>query len=188
MRVLIKPLLLGVLLLLGACSGTGPTPYQPAERPGGQGYSEERVSEDTYRITVAGNSLTSRDRIEDYLLFRAAELTLLEGYDHFLLLERQTDSDTVRYYDNWGPMWGPGWAWQPYWGGYYGSGSRYGTGIGMSFGGGPSGNQTRYMTTALVQLTRGMPSTLRGSIYEARRVMDDLGPRIWPAADRQPAY
>src|SRR5690625_2162173 len=188
MYALAKPLLLLLLLLVTACAGTAPTPHRAAERAGGQGYSEERISEDSYRITVAGNSVPSRARVEDYLLFRAAELTLSEGYDCFLLLERQTDSDTVRYYDSWGPMWGPGWAWQPYWGGYYGSGSRYGTGIGMSFGGGPSGNQTRYMTTALVQLTRGMPSTLRGSIYEARRVMDDLGPRIWPAADRQPAY
>ncbi|HLW28087.1 MAG TPA: hypothetical protein VKY54_10155 [Kiloniellales bacterium] len=176
----VKLLLIFSLLLLGACAGTGPTPYQPAERPGGFGYSETKVSEDSYRITVTGNSLTTRDRIEDYLLFRAAELTLMEGYDHFLLLDRQTDSDTVRYYENWGPAWGPGWAWRPYWGGYYGGGSHYGTGLGMTFGGGPSGQQTRYQTTALVQMHMGRPPVVLGALYEAQRVIDELALRVRP--------
>jgi len=184
MHFLVKPLLLMLLLLVSACAGTGPTPYQPAERPGGQGYSEERVSEDTYRITVSGNSLTSRDRVEDYLLYRAAELTLLEGYDHFLLTDRRTDSDTVRYYDSWGgPAWGPGWAWRPYWGGYYGDWrgrSHYGTGIGMSFGGGPSTQQTRYTTTAYARMHLGMPTVAFGPVYEAERVINELGPRVRP--------
>lgn len=180
MRALTKPFLFSLLLLLGACAGTGPTPYQPAERPGGHGYSEEKVSEDSYRITVAGNSLTRRDLLEDYLLFRAAELTLLEGYDHFLLLDRQTDSDTVRYYESWGPAYGPGWAWRPYWGGYYGGGSHYGTGIGMSFGGGPSGQRTNYVTRAVVQMHLGMPPVVVGPVYEARRIVDELGPRVRP--------
>lgn len=180
MYALAKPLLLLLLLLVTACAGTGPTPYQPAERPGGQGYSEERISEDSYRITVAGNSLTSRDRVEDYLLFRAAELTLSEGYDFFLLLERQTDSDTVRYYDSWGPTWGPGWAWRPYWGGYYGGRSHYGTAFGMNFGGGPSGQQTRYVTRGLIRMLSNMPATTIAPVYEARRVLQELRPRVLP--------
>lgn len=182
MHALTKLFLFSLLLLLGACAGTGPTPYQPAERPGGHGYSEERISEESYRITVSGNSLTNRDLVEDYLLLRAAELTLLEGYDHFILLDRQTDSDTVRYYDSWGggPMWGPGWAWRPSWGGYYGGGSHYGTGIGMSFGGGPSGRQTRYVTQAVVQMHIGLPPRIVGAVYEAQRVVDELGPRVRP--------
>src|SRR5690625_1833823 len=158
MTGLMRLLLLSLVFAVGACAGGGPTPYQPAERPGGLGYSDEALSPDSYRVQVSGNSLTSRARVEDYLLLRAAEITLREGYDHFLLRDRQTDSDTiVRYYDSWGPGWGPGWAWRPYWGGYYGGGSRFGTGLGMSFGGGPSGQQTRYSTRADIQMYRGLP-------------------------------
>lgn len=59
--------LAGVLLAtsLSGCATT-PTPYQPLV--GGQrvsgGYSDIRLSEDRYRVHFAGNSFTSRDRVE----------------------------------------------------------------------------------------------------------------------------
>ncbi len=182
MRALTLICLAGLTLLVAACAGAGPTPYQPASRPGAQGYSEQQVAEDRFRIVVTGNALTSRERVEDYLLYRASELTLGEGYDHFLLLERQTDSNTLRYYESWpSPMWGPGWAWQPYWGGYYGGRSHMGVGMGMSMGG---GQETRYSTSALVRMYHGSPPADLGPIYEARTVMADLEPVVHPPPQR----
>lgn len=183
MRVATLPAAFLLLFALGACAGAGPTSYGPADRPGGQGYSEERLDADRYRITVAGNALTPRERVEDYLLYRAAELTLQEGFDHFRMLERQTDSDTVRYQDGWGgPAWGPGWAWAPHWGGYYGYGgrSRYGMGLGISTGGGRA--ETRYRTTAVVRMRPGPAGSGEGPAYDAREVVERLQPVVRPPA------
>ena len=68
---------------LAACTTTS-TPYQP--RVAGAhvgGYSEERVDLMHWRVRFSGNSLTSRETVERYLLFRAAELTLQHGGDWF---------------------------------------------------------------------------------------------------------
>jgi len=59
---------LAALLVLSACATA--TPYQPAS-----------------------DSLTDRRTVETYLLFRAAELTLQSGFDHFSVLDRQTEAD-----------------------------------------------------------------------------------------------
>jgi hypothetical protein len=57
--------------VLVACVGA--TPYQPAQ-PRGFGYTEERLDKNKYRVTFRGNSITPRETVEDYLLYRAAEL------------------------------------------------------------------------------------------------------------------
>ena len=82
-------------LLLAACAGK-PTPYQQAQ--GGYGYSEQRIEENRYRVSFAGNSATSRQTVEDYLLYRAAELTVQNGHDWFEVAAR----DTVQEYAGYG--------------------------------------------------------------------------------------
>lgn len=42
--------------------------------------SETRLAADHFRVTFVGNSFTSRERVEASLLYRAAELTLQEGF------------------------------------------------------------------------------------------------------------
>jgi len=124
--------------LAGALAGCAtPTPYQP-NVPGQStsgGYSEMRVESNRWRVTFAGNSLTSRQTVEGYLLFRAAELTTEQGYDWFSIVDRNTQRDARTYiepdpfyspwygpYGFWRPSWrywgpGPGWrTWDPYWG------------------------------------------------------------------------
>ena len=65
-----------------ACDSYGPTPYQPG---GGseRGYSETKIENDRYRISFKGNSLTDKETVETYLLYRAAELTVENGYEWF---------------------------------------------------------------------------------------------------------
>lgn len=104
---------------LSAC--VGPTPYQPLAK--GQivtgGYSETRIEPDRWRVNFAGNSMTKRETVEGYLLFRAAELTLENGYDWFSIVDRQTDRNARTYVDPdplYSPWYGPGFAyWRPSW-------------------------------------------------------------------------
>lgn len=122
---------------LSACATA--TPYQPKVTSGSTtgGFSEQRLEADRYRVSFAGNSLTSRDTVERYLLYRAAELTVEQGYDWFETADRRTDR-TARTvvedpfgrpgfgpgypYGYWRPSWryfGPayGWrSWDPFWG------------------------------------------------------------------------
>ncbi len=77
-------------LLVPGCAGK-PTPYQPmssTSRISG-GYSETRLATDHFRVTFVGNSFTSRERVEASLLYRAAELTLQEGYQWFVIEDRE---------------------------------------------------------------------------------------------------
>lgn len=118
--------------IAGLCACATPTPYQPigtgSERGG---YSEARIETDRYRVSFSGNSMTSRETVETYLLFRAAELTLERGYDWFVMADRDTERRTRTYIDRpfspgpwgfWGPRWryygrGFGWrTWDPFWG------------------------------------------------------------------------
>jgi hypothetical protein len=129
------PILIGACMLgLAACGGA--TPYQPAAQPGrdapsGYGYSEQRLDRDRFLVSFSGNSMTSRQRVETYLLFRAAELTVGNGFDWFLTVERGTDRHTrtridrpygIGPYPYWSPYWrygSPAWGWR-YWDPYVG--------------------------------------------------------------------
>lgn len=85
----VMPLIL--VLFLSACATA--TPYQP--KIGGYGYAEQRIAEARFRVSFSGNSSTERARVEDYLLFRAAEITLSEGGTHFLMSDASTESETT---------------------------------------------------------------------------------------------
>ncbi len=82
-----------LLLALGACATQ--TPYQPSD--GGYGYREQQIEEDRFRVTFAGNASTPRETVQNYLLYRAAELTIQNGFDHFTVVDRDVERST-RYY------------------------------------------------------------------------------------------
>jgi hypothetical protein len=123
MRKLLIAGLLATAAGLAACSTA--TPYQPDLR-GSQvsgGFSEIRLTNDRFRVQFRGNTLTNRDTVERYLLYRAAELTLDQGYDWFEIDDRRTDKTERTYVDPpIGPRFGYGYGyWQPMWR-YYGYG------------------------------------------------------------------
>lgn len=79
--------------ILAACATA--TPYQPASEPGAfDGFSQQMIESDRARITFAGNSLTKRDTVENYLLYRAAETAVERGFDWFELQERDVETKT----------------------------------------------------------------------------------------------
>ncbi len=108
----LKPVLLATAAALALSACATATPYGPAGPQSRYGYSEQRVDADRYRVSFAGNSVTSREQVEMSLLLRAAELTLESGHDWFATVNRATDRD-VRltgtpdpfYYDRYSPFW-----------------------------------------------------------------------------------
>lgn len=166
---------------------TTATPYQPdiaGQRVAG-GYSEERLGEGRYEVTFSGNSLTSRDRVEGYLLYRAAELTVRDGYDWFLIVDRLTERDVQTYvhpdpfYDPW---YGPGYGyWRPHW--RYRSGGSWRVWHpewGDPFWGDRPDIQTveRFEAHAQIVMRRGPVPSGEERAFDARQVMADLGPTI----------
>lgn len=81
--------LAAALLALGACATA--TPYTPMD--GRYGFSEQQIESDRFRVEFHGNSSTSRETVETYLLYRAAELTLEQGKDYFIVVEQDTDTE-----------------------------------------------------------------------------------------------
>ena len=82
---------LAALALLGACATA--TPYQAAQNSN-SGYAEQQIETNRWTVSFSGNSLTDRQTVETYLLYRAAELTSQQGFDHFRVVKRETEADT----------------------------------------------------------------------------------------------
>jgi hypothetical protein len=179
------------LVVAGALATTacavGPTPYQPATA-GSQirgGYSDQQIEANRFSVTFAGNSYTSRETVERYLLYRAAQLTVERGFDHFILVDRNTDKQTRTYVDRpFGGYAGFGY-WSPHWR-YYGGG--FGWRSWDPFWGDPFFDRTmdvrtidRYEATAEILVGRGpKPDNVRA--FDARSVLQNLGPTVAPPA------
>ena len=69
--------MVGLLVAVAGCAQ--PTPY--AAQSHDQGYSETQIDANRWHVTFRGNSVTPKQTVEDYLLYRAAELTAAHGYD-----------------------------------------------------------------------------------------------------------
>ena len=84
--------LITLLFLLINCS----TPYQPKGVLGG--YSEERILDNLYRVEYEGNQHSKPEKVQNYLLYRCAELTQEMGYDYFAIVneEQHFDEHSVR--------------------------------------------------------------------------------------------
>ena len=173
------------------------TTYRPATGQGFSrtGFSERQVEPDRFLVSFAGNSVTSRDTVERYLLFRAAELTLQQGYDYFLMAQRDTDLQS-RTYTTPGLGWGGGglgWGgigggyWGPSWN-FYGRGygwRRFGGGLGWGGWGGFGGFNDfdvrtidRYEATAEIVMRRGSIPRDNLRAFNARAVVDSIGPTV----------
>lgn len=85
-------LLVGAAALLTACATA--TPYQAANTSGYSGYSQTQIESNRFNVSFSGNSLTDRETVETYLLFRAAEIAVENGFDYFTVVEKETDKKT----------------------------------------------------------------------------------------------
>jgi hypothetical protein len=76
-------ILLALTTSLVACA----TPYQRQGATGG--FDEFPMDADTYTVTFKGNGYTSKEKVQMYLHYRCAELTLETGHDSFAILETE---------------------------------------------------------------------------------------------------
>lgn len=154
-----------MLAAVGGCT-TSPTPYQPAAD--GYGYAEQQIEQNRYRVSFSGNSATSRETVENYLLYRAAQLTLESGYDHFAIVNRELEAGGSGLA---GPRVGVGVG--------SGGGGNVGLGVGIStlLGGAPS---ARYAAFADVVMYRGEKPSDDTSTYDAREIVRRLRPEVAP--------
>ncbi|MDB5968540.1 MAG: hypothetical protein JWQ90_990 [Hydrocarboniphaga sp.] len=150
-----------VAALLAACATA--TPYQPAKD--GQGYSEQRLETNRYRISYTGNSATPRDTVENYLMYRAAEVTLNNGYDWFVIADRQTRADPAKSGGSSGSV-GLG---------IGGSSGNFGSGLSIGLGtilGG--GNGQAYDAQADILVFKNPKPADNLKAFDAREVRDNL--------------
>lgn len=85
---MIRTALIAVAALsLTACASL--QPYGPAQSPSAQGYEEQRIEANRYRINYQG--VGASGPVADMALRRAAELTLQDGYEWFEVTQRWID-------------------------------------------------------------------------------------------------
>jgi hypothetical protein len=183
MRRLLTAAALVLAAGLSACATA--TPYQPATQTAAgfrNGFWEQPLEQNRWRVGFSGNTVTSRQQVEDALLLRAAELTLQQGFDHFTAVNRATERD-VRYRAD--PMYGGfGYSrypfWSPYWRYYRPAfGWRYWDPFYDPFDRSYDVREIdRYEATAEILMGRGAPSAGDPRSFDARQVFATLSPRV----------
>jgi len=166
---------IGLVVGLSACETA--TPYQPL-RHGTEvsgGFTDQRLDQNHFRVTFQGNTVTPRETVESYLLYRAAELTVSQGYDWFEAADRHTERDRQTYID---PLYGPGlygYWWGPRWRTWGG----YGWGPwGPYWGGATVSSVQKFQASAEIVMQHGPKPTADPRAMDAREVLANLSPRI----------
>ncbi|WP_395646572.1 CC0125/CC1285 family lipoprotein [Terricaulis sp.] len=164
-----RSLLLAVAALgLAACATS--TPYQPAS-DGRYGFEEQQIEANRVRITFRGNSITDRETVESYLLYRAAEVTLEHGKDYFVLVTRDTEEHSrlegTSFPDRPFRYWGyrPGFGWSRFYDPFWNEPERY-------------REVTRYEAIAEIAMFNGQKPADNADAYDAREVQANLQSRI----------
>jgi hypothetical protein len=164
-----------VLLTLGACANG--QPYVGGDlgrRASGPGIYETPISNDRVRIVHSGYAGLPPHQVEDGALLRAAERTVANGYDWFVVDQRYTEVTPAR--SN-GPFVSVG-------GGSTNFGRRSAVGLGGSVGFNLGGSRPPASTSTLeVRMGRGAKPE---GAYDARDVQRTIGGRQPPYAPYPP--
>lgn len=148
--------------------------YHPASKIGASGFSDQKIDETHYRVAFQGDASTPRHRVEDYLLFRAAELTDEKGYDYFVIIEKETDSKTTiktvrrsALYGRYDHFHGHPHYRFP----YYAYGYEWGYPLDTE-----TREYTRYSAMAYIDMFKGQKPADNDYAFDASDVMENLGP------------
>lgn len=158
-----RPLLVLAALALSACATA--TPYQPQRD--GLGYAEQKLESNRYRVRFSGSSKTPRTTVENYLMYRAAELTLQAGHSWFLVAGRDLETSPQPRSSGGGVSIG------------FGSG---GSGIGIGLGTVIGGDRASLAQMDILVFSGRKPAD-NPAAFDAREVQSSLAPVIQrPAA------
>lgn len=147
--------------LLAGCA-SGPV-YRPAAQPGDYGYRDTMLTSQHYRVSFAGGYGTARETVENFALYRAADLALSHGAERFRVVSRQTSPITEN--ENFGPTASVGYGWgYPFWS----TGVGYGT---------SSVSRTRYESVLQIQIGSDVPAQ-GPDVYDARQIKQNLSAEV----------
>jgi hypothetical protein len=157
-----------VAAALSGCA-SGPAPYGPKTADTVTGYTDEQLAQNRFRVTYVGNSTTSRDIIEDYLLFRAAQVTQSAGAQWFVFAARDTKAKTSYFsnFEGW-PGWHRGFGWYR-----HGWSWPYDEDV-------ESRPITRYQAYAEIVFLTPEQAKADPRALNAQDVIDHLGPKVLP--------
>ncbi len=165
------------LFALAACA-TPSTPYQ-ARGEGRYGYSEQQIEANRARVSFRGNTFTHRDQVETYLLYRAAELTIAQGFDFFVAAHREVETEHRRvadpFYPRFAPVfyyYSPRWGWRAYYDPFF---SPF---YDPFFDDRSTYEVTRYEATAEIAMFHGTKPADNADAYDAREVMARLHDQV----------
>jgi hypothetical protein len=153
------------LLALAGCAAS-PTPYQPAAN--GYGFSQQQIEGNRYRVTFAGNGDTSLDTVRNYMLYRAAEVTVESGHDYFVVVDQNTQSTTT-YRGTGSTPFG------------FGTGFRGDGGFGVGFSSFSAYPDDSFTSWADIVVGDGAKPSGDVNAYDARDVLQRLDATIAPA-------
>lgn len=166
MRTLLLAIAAG---LLSACATA--TPYQPASSDS-YGFQEQRIENNRLRISFRGNTLTDRETVETYLLYRAAELTTQNGFDYFIVANRDTEERTRLQGNGYRPRFAfdywyfsPRRGWSPFYDPFWDEPASY-------------REVTRYEAVAEIAMFSGQKPADDPDAFDASEVMQNLEGRV----------
>jgi hypothetical protein len=161
-RCCLRGLCAGAVLALAACAAD-PTPYQPAAN--GYGFTQQKIEDNRYRVTFAGNSSTNLDTVRNYMLVRAAETTIESGNDYFIVVDQNTESSTSYRGTGSSPF-------------GFGTGYRGGGGVGIGISTFSAYPDDSYTSWADIVVGKGPKPAGDLNAYDARDVLSSIGPSV----------
>lgn len=88
----------GLITLWLAISLSGcATPYGSSSGNFLGGFSETQLGENMFKVVFKGNAMIGADTVANYTLLRSAELTLLNGFTHFIVIDKADLSEKGTY-------------------------------------------------------------------------------------------
>lgn len=85
-------------LAMVGCSSTPvatPTPYKSASTKAAYGYSSEKISESEYKILFKATDKTPADKVQQYALYRAAEIAQKQGFNYLAIVKTNVDKKPI---------------------------------------------------------------------------------------------
>lgn len=163
-----KYLTRNLLVILISCLATAcTTPYQSYGFTGG--YSDSHIDENTFSVNVETNGFTSKQTTFLYALYRAAELTVENGFDYFIVINSNQSTNSMA-------MISPGYSTSNTTINSYGS-RAYGTTTTTSSPSIISNVEFPVMTLTIKSFKGAKPGD-SSSAYDARSVMKHLASKI----------
>lgn len=185
-------LTLTAVIALGGGAGAAATLYQSKAAGAGVGYAQQQLDDARWLVKFVGDGEASRDTVETYLMYRAAELTLKKGGDWF------EASDAVSALKQAGPARGRPengqgkldyrWGWRPHWH-FFQPGeikSKNGPSEDGPIRGRFSELNRRYVASTEINIGKG-PQPEGRRVFDARQLIAELNPKIVRPATQRPA-